>query len=192
MKAPTAKQRHQRVFSLHPLAPLTISPPPPSIAMYYDDAKGTTRCVGTKGCSLGNLLLSRGTMNVKQESSYPNTRDSCIDGNYGTYLNAESVKRITISFTSGAVFTAGKEVSIVAKVHINYWYTSYASRNSPTRTHTPPGGIQVIKPITFTLDSSDSLQTVPVMIKYSASNCNKCLRGSLNDIDNLLFEVPLG
>jgi leucyl aminopeptidase len=173
--------------------------PSPGPTALFDETLGAPKC-GTQAavCDSGDLLLGRAFLGP--EPNYPNTIDSCVDGDgiCDGYLGDESVQQITVSSVGGGVLQEVSAARIDVQLHRQYGYVYYTAdaNSSPTWTligEIPsgcPGGCTSYS-FDFTL-CSGLLQAVRVVfgdITLSESSCNS---QPFTDIDDVIFTVAPG
>ncbi len=169
----------------------------------YDPALRVPKCGALSNqCDTG--IKVNGRANLGPEPSQPNTlQGTCADGTAGYFHGDESLDRLVISSTDGAVLTAGKLAKIDATVWAYSGYSSDAldlyfspSATSPSwtllKTITPPGGGQRVLSHTFTLPANASaLSAIRGQFRYGGGT-GPCVSGSYNDRDDLAFAVAPG
>lgn len=85
----------------------------------YDSALNVPHCMTiSRGCSTGDLVLSRGTITDGNELNAPNTLDGCTDGDTGSYLQDESLERVVVESLSGDYITEGSSVKVTATANV--------------------------------------------------------------------------
>ena len=153
----------------------------------------------TNSCASGTLLNGRGS--VGPELNAPNTlRDSCLDGNAGTYPSSESLESLTVETLDGTQMATNKPVRITALINVSsaYWdgldlyYT--ADANNPswsylTTLYASGTGTRLVS-TTYTLPTG-SLQAIRGRFSYRSTEPSPCTSntGSYTDHDDLAFTV---
>ncbi|KAL3782646.1 hypothetical protein HJC23_010155 [Cyclotella cryptica] len=172
----------------------------------YDETLGAPFCVsfGSK-CSSVDLLDGRGTVSGGNEPNRSNTIDGCIDGNYGTYHQDESIDKIVVKAGeidgNGSEFNleAGSRATIEATVYAyndgsedyaDFYFATIPLGNTSWQyigtVQPSQGGVQVLK-IEYTLPCGES-QAVRVNFRHFGSVGN-CTNGAFSDRDDLVFSV---
>jgi len=146
-------------------------------------------------------------MRYGNEVNRPNTLDSCVDGNAGTYLSDESLEKIIVrsgevdGSGSGVDMIEGGRATIVATVHpwstggsdyADFYYASDSSNPvwKYIGTKRPSGGgLQQLK-ISYSLPTGKN-QAVRVNFRYKGSQGTNgaCSAGNYDDNDDLAFTV---
>jgi hypothetical protein len=205
------------VVSVHEPTPSPVMSSPPTENVgggpqqaSYDSDLTVPRCnVFGSECDSLNLLNGRGFINNGNEPNAPNTLDSCVDGNTGSYHSDESIDRIIVR--SGEVDDSGSgpefdmmeggRATIIATVyawntgssdHADFYYASDASNPNWVLIEsvtTPQGGLQELK-VAYDLPSGTN-QAVRVNFRYSGTpgTNGACSGGSYDDTDDLAFRV---
>jgi len=170
----------------------------------YDQGFGAPRCASIGfGCGSGTLLAGRDGMPSAPEAHAPNTlttAPACADGDYQWIVHALDVLKV---FTlDGSPLAAGKTARIEAKVRLYYWSGEFldlysagdasAPSWSLVATLQPPPGSTEWSPVvlgtTFTLPSVTT-QAIRGNWRYGGFAPSTCSQGSLDDHDDLVFEV---
>ncbi|KAL3784103.1 hypothetical protein HJC23_012735 [Cyclotella cryptica] len=192
----------------------SLTPPPTQPAgggpqqASYDSVLTVPRC-GLYGseCDSLNFLKGRGKLRNGNELNRPNTLDSCVDGNAGTYYSDESLEQIIVrsgevdGSGSGVDMAEGGRVTIVATVYpwstgtsdyADFYYASDSSNPiwQYIGTKRPSGGgLQQLK-ISYSLPTGKN-QAVRVNFRYKGSQGTNgaCSAGNYDDSDDLAFSV---
>jgi len=167
----------------------------------FDSNFGAPRCktIATS-CNTGSLVVGRGTMSTG-ESNYPNTIDSCADGNRGVFHRDRSIDRIIVEASGSGALGAGNLAIITATIYSTstnnvgqFFFAADAS--NPVWNYIgsaqPSGtGVQIIT-MTYTLPRGAENQAVRVQNLLSdTSSKDPCISGNYNDRDDLVFKVVI-
>jgi hypothetical protein len=183
--------------------PTNVSPSGPQTAI-YDPTLKAPKCSFGSSCDSGTLLNGRGTIANGNEPNQPNTLNSCVDGNNGSYHGDESIDKIVVSRASGGVgdLTVGELVTITATVwcwstgtsdYIDFYYANDATNpvwnQIGLRQTCPGGGLQTVT-ASYTLPQG-AIQAVRVNLMYGSNTptAAKCVSGSYDDVDDLVITV---
>lgn len=135
------------------------------------------------------------------ETNRPNTIDTCVDGNSGSYRNDESLEKIVVTSIDGSDIQGGTQVRIDATVYAwssgssdfaDFFYTEDATNPNwiHIATRRPVAGKQTLS-AECEITGGAPMQAVRVVFKYSSSGASPCPGGSYNDIDDLVFAVSM-
>jgi hypothetical protein len=174
----------------------------------YDSGLTVPRCsnYGSE-CNSLSLLIGRGIVNNGNEPNKPNTLDSCIDGNSGTFHYDESIDKIVVrsgeidGTGSGVDMVEGGRATIIASIYpwstgssdyADFYYTSSSSNPQWQYIGTlqpSGGGIQELK-ISYNLPAGTN-QAVRVNFRYRGAQGTDgaCSSGNYDDSDDLAFRV---
>ncbi|MDY7228175.1 Ig-like domain-containing protein [Hyalangium rubrum] len=167
----------------------------------FDPTLGAPACASVgPTCDSGELLVGRA--NLGPEPHAPNTvGGACADGTDGTYGTSASLERLSVSRSDGTALAVGKEVTLQATVRAstNYWaevldFYAAPDASSPSwtlvKTEWPSkSGLQVLS--TSYVLPAGSRQVLRGVYRRLGENLSPCMPGSLNDHDDLVFEVAL-
>ncbi|WP_163868092.1 Ig-like domain-containing protein [Myxococcus eversor] len=166
----------------------------------YDSVLKVPKCTGASAlCDSGVLLEGRGTLSAGPERNSPNSLSispSCMDGEEGNYRAQGSIEALRVTSLAGGVFMPGSQVRLDVPVWASSNYTLYLYTSngvSPAvwtlmATFTTSGsGVQVFS-TTYTLGASP-VQAVRAVYRSYSTGASTCAGGSLNDNDDLVFEV---
>ena len=147
------------------------------------------------------LIGSRGNISNVSEPNYPNTIDSCMDGNLGIYLVDESLEDMTLADSLDEKFMAGDriEASVWAYCYkkdqdtLNIVYAN--NSQSPdwrviSHTHCTGAGMQMFT-TNFTLDNVTGNHTIRGLFQNKGSELSTCGGGvdSYDDADDVTIKV---
>ena len=163
----------------------------------YNSTLGAPYCENEESpCIAGSNLLKDVGTGITTETNYPNTVDSCIDGNSGAYLNDESVENITLTDLNRDNFTAGDLVEAKVVVYcdasasmdnINFVYANDSSnllwRVVDYQDPCPAGGFQTITK-NFVLDDVEGNHVFRTIIQFSGDTSTTCGVGEYDDNDD--------
>jgi hypothetical protein len=174
------------------------------LAASFNTTHQAPTCSAGCGCDTGSTLVNgRGTMSGGVEPNYPNTlKDSCADGNSGSYHVDESIDRMALKSTDEGTLTPGKSVKLditawcySSSDKLDLYYTTNPTAATPTWNTLATSlscpstrGVYVFSH-TFTLNSTATgEQAVRAQLRYGGS-AGICYSGSYNDRDDLVFTV---
>ena len=161
-------------------------------------------------CSSGDLLLGRATKGPTSagELNSPNTIDTCVDGNSGSYRSDESLESILVYSSDGNGIPDGGSLRVggFATVQASVYAYSAFTADTADFYHTDnilanpivwtllgsagPGGSgdqDITSPTSFLLESSGT-HAVRVRFRYNGSP-NPCNNGSWDDVVVFLLHL---
>jgi Zn-dependent metalloprotease len=147
------------------------------------------------------LIGSRGNISNVSEPNYPNTIDSCMDGNMGTYLVDESLENMTLTDSLDDKYMAGDviEASVWAYCYkkdqdnLNIVYAN--NSQSPdwrviSHMHCNDSGMQLFT-ANYTLDNVTGNHTIRGLIQNMGNELSTCGDGvnGYDDADDVTIKV---
>ncbi|HYI00426.1 Ig-like domain-containing protein, partial [Hyalangium sp.] len=154
---------------------------------------------GLVGSRCDSVWLLEGRAGLGPELHAPNTLGgTCADGTAGTYRSSPSLDRLVVSRGDGSAFAAGKEVTIQATIWAGASFSSEAldlfsapDASNPAWTllmtlRPTRSGAQVLS-ATYLLPTGRMQALRGVYRTYGSAQ--SCTSGTLNDHDDLVFEV---
>ena len=171
----------------------------------YDPNMKVPKCSTLyNSCSTGNLVASRGSMDVK-ETNAPNSLDNCTDSDKGQYAISESIEAITVSSVTQEIMKGGDNVTVTANVTCwhtgdNDWADFYHATNVGDGepqwkfigSQECPGSKARTLSVSYELPTGkESFHAVRVNFSYRVGNRTNtsCSQAPYGDVDDLAFIV---
>lgn len=173
----------------------------------YDDELGSPACRSEVSlCDTGNLVDGRGKVgfNSTTEINFPNTIDSCKDGNKGRYHRHGSIDRLVVKTIGGATIKEGYGIVIEATVFsrrnqgyfVDFYYTSDATNPNwifiGEQSASTTNNLKVLTE-EHTIFLPGPLQAVRANLRQGERvSGSPCTSGNRDDIDDIVFAVTQG
>lgn len=173
----------------------------------YDDELGSPACRSEVSlCDTGNLVDGRGKVgfNSTTEINFPNTIDSCKDGNKGRYHRHGSIDRLVVKTIGGATIKEGYGIIIEATVFsrrdqgyfVDFYYTSDATNPNwifiGEQSASTTNNLKVLTE-EHTIFLPGPLQAVRANLRQGERvSGSPCTSGNRDDIDDIVFAVTQG